>query len=143
MAWLLWLIASGVLAVAELFTMTLVLIMVAGGAAAASVTAALGGPVWLQVVVAIAVSLLLLGGVRPVARRHLNPPLPAMNSDGLVGKQATVLARVDRSGGQVRLNGGVWSARAFDETQEIGAGSDVIVVAIDGATAIVWREDKS
>ena len=143
MAWLLWLIAGGALAIAELFTLTLVLIMVAGGAAAASVTAALGGPVWLQVLVAIAVSLALIGGVRPIARRHLNPPMPAMNSDGLVGTRATALSRVDGAGGQVRLNGGVWSARSFDETQEIGAGSVVVVMAIDGATAIVWREDKS
>ncbi|MEO6886885.1 MAG: NfeD family protein, partial [Jatrophihabitantaceae bacterium] len=60
-AWLIWLIASGVLAAAETATLTLVLVMFAGGAAAAAVTAAFGGPVFVQFLVAIVATLALLG----------------------------------------------------------------------------------
>jgi len=42
--WLIWLIASGAFAAAEAFSLTFVLVMFAGGAAAGAVTAALGGP---------------------------------------------------------------------------------------------------
>ena len=42
-------------------------------------------------------------------------------------------------GGRVRLNGAEWSARVHDPNQNSPAGTRVRVVAIDGATAMVWR----
>lgn len=140
-AWLVWLIVSGVLAAAEAASLSLVLIMVAGGAAAAAVTAAAGGPAVLQVLVAIAGTLALLWLVRPVAIRHLNPdPQMITGSDALVGREAVVLQVVTRGDGRVRLNGAEWSARAMDPKQELPAGTVVSVVAIEGATAVVWRD---
>lgn len=140
-AWLIWLIVSGVLAAAEVASLSLVLIMAAGGAAAAAITAAAGGPAALQVVVAIAGTLALLWLVRPVAIRHLSPdPLTVTGSDALVGREAVVLQAVTRDGGRVRLNGAEWSARAMDPKQELPAGTVVSVVAIEGATAVVWRD---
>lgn len=142
-AWLVWLIVSGAFAVAEVFTLTLVLIMFAGGAAAAAVTAAVGGPVVVQCIVAVAASLALLGGVRPVARRHmLSGPPAATGSDALVGMEAVVLSRVDAHDGRVRLNGAEWTARAFDHDQVLPAGTVVRVMSISGATAVVWQEPK-
>jgi membrane protein implicated in regulation of membrane protease activity len=139
--WLIWLIASGAFAAAETSSMSLVLVMVAGGAGAAAITAALGGPVLIQFVVAIIVTVLLLAAVRPVAVRHLNPgPAAITGSDALVGRDAVVLSSVTRDDGRVRLNGGEWSARAMDPKQELPAGTVVTVLAIDGATAVVWRD---
>jgi membrane protein implicated in regulation of membrane protease activity len=94
-----------------------------------------------QVLVAIAGTLALLWLVRPVAIRHLNPdPVMVTGSDALVGREAVVLQAVTRDNGRVRLNGGEWSARAMDAKQEMPAGTVVSVVAIDGATAVVWRD---
>lgn len=141
--WLVWLIISGALAVAEIFTLTLVLLMFAGGAAAAAIAAAFGVPVVGQTLVAVAVSLGLLAGARPVARRHmLSGPAPATGSDALVGMEAVVLQRVDSLDGRVRLNGAEWTARAFDRDQVLPAGTVVRVMSISGATAIVWQEPK-
>ena len=140
-AWLVWLIIGGGLAAAEATNFALVLIMAAGGAGAAAITAALGGPVVAQVLVAIAGTLILLWGVRPVAIRHLNPdPMTLTGSDALVGRDAVVLQRVSEHDGRVRLNGAEWSARAIDPKQELPAGTVVSVVAIDGATAVVWKD---
>jgi membrane protein implicated in regulation of membrane protease activity len=137
-AWVIWLIAAGVLAVAEAASLTLVLIMFAGGAAAAAITAAVGGPVLIQFVVAIAATLVLLGGVRPVVRKHLMPGSGTVTgSDALVGQTAVVLRQVDAHDGRVRLNGAEWSARAYDETQVLSAGTVVRVMKISGATALV------
>ncbi len=140
--WLIWLIAAGVLAAAEATSLTFVLIMFAGGALAGSVTAAVGGPVLLQVVVAIAATLALLGGVRPVARKHLmSGPDTATGSDRLVGQEAIVLSEVSAHDGRVRLEGGEWSARAYDQRQVLPAGTVVRVMKITGATAVVLHED--
>jgi membrane protein implicated in regulation of membrane protease activity len=143
-AWLIWLILCGGLAAAEATNFALVLIMAAAGAGAASIVAAVGAPVVVQVLVAIAGTLALLWGVRPVAIRHLNPdPMTVTGTDALVGQEAVVMAKVDRHDGRVRLNGAEWSARTMDPKQEFSAGTVVAVVAIDGATAVVWKDPFS
>ena len=140
--WLIWLIAAGVLAAAEASSLTFVLIMFAGGALAGAITAAVGGGVLLQCIVAIVATLALLGGVRPIARKHLTAsPGTATGPEALVGQQAVVLSEVDAQDGRVRLNGGEWSARAFDERQVLPAGTIVRVMKITGATAVVLQED--
>jgi membrane protein implicated in regulation of membrane protease activity len=139
--WLIWLVAAGVLAAAEATSLTFVLIMFAGGALGASITAAAGGSVLLQCIVAIVATLALLGGVRPIARKHLAIGSgTSTGSDALVGKEAVVLSEVDAHDGRVRLNGGEWSARAYDESQVLPAGTVVRVMRINGATAVVLHE---
>ncbi|HEY7047616.1 MAG TPA: NfeD family protein [Jatrophihabitantaceae bacterium] len=140
-AWLIWVIAAAILAGAETLSLDLVLIMCAGGAAGGAVTAALGGGALLQVVVAIVVSAVLLGFVRPIAKRHLvGIGTHQTGSAALVGKQAVVLRAVDAHDGRVRLNGAEWSARSYDQTQTLPVGVTVRVMEIDGATAVVWKE---
>ena len=84
---------------------------------------------------ASAASLLVL---RPVAQRHLRTPARLRTGTAaLVGERAVVLERVDRDGGQVKLAGEAWSARAFDEDEVIEPGERVQVMQIEGATALV------
>jgi membrane protein implicated in regulation of membrane protease activity len=141
--WLIWLLAAGVFSVAETATLSLVLAMFAGGSVAAAVTAALGGPVILQVVVALVITGVLLVGVRPIARKHLDAGTGAITGpDALVGQDAIVLSRVDAYDGRVKLNGAEWSARAYDRDQIIPTGSVVRVMSISGATAVVLHADS-
>lgn len=110
-------------------------------------TAALGGPFWLQVVVFALVSTLLLVLVRPWAKRHLRATTPDMrtNAEALVGREAVALTVVDAHGGRVRLGGEEWSARLADpdparsgpQEARLATGAQVRVVAIDGAVAVV------
>lgn len=138
--WLIWLILAGAFAAGEALSGTFILLMMSGGALAGAVTAAFA-PAAIQVVVAIVATLALLWLVRPVAIRHMNPgPAAITGSDALVGKEAVVLAKVTQDGGRVRLNGAEWSARAIDPKQDLPAGTRVSVVAIDGATAVVWQD---
>jgi membrane protein implicated in regulation of membrane protease activity len=140
-AWLVWLIVAGLFAGGEAMTGTFVLLMMSGGAVGGAVAAAVGGPLLVQVVVAIVMTLALLWLVRPIAVRHLNPgPAAITGSEALVGREAVVLSAVTRDGGRVRLNGAEWSARSRDPNQELPAGTRVSVVAIDGATAVVWQD---
>lgn len=136
---MIWLIVAAALAGAESLSLDLVLIMIAGGAVAGSISALAGLPATLQVIVAIVGALALLLVVRPIAQRHLRGHGATLTgSEALVGTQAIVLSRVDAADGRVRLNGGEWSARAFDHTQVMEVGTRVQVMQISGATAVVW-----
>jgi membrane protein implicated in regulation of membrane protease activity len=139
-AWLVWLIVSGAFAAGEIASGTFVLLMMSGGALGGAITAASGGPALVQIVVALVVTIGLVWLVRPVAIRHLNPgPAAITGPQALVGREAVVLSRVTRDGGLVRLNGSDWSARAKDPDQDLPEGTRVSVLAIEGATAIVWQ----
>jgi membrane protein implicated in regulation of membrane protease activity len=139
--WVIWLILAGVFAAAEAASLTFVLIMFAGGALAAAIPAGVGGNVLLQCIVATVATVALLGGVRPIARKHLAPgPGTTTGPDALIGQQAIVLSEVTAHDGRVRLNGSEWSARAYDERQVLPAGTVVRVMKISGATAVVLHE---
>ena len=140
-AWLVWLIVAAAFAGAETVSLSFVLVMFAGGAAAATVVAAVGGGLLPQFLVAIAVTLVLLVGFRPIARRHLTVPLHHSGSDRLVGTTAVVLTQVTGfEGGLVRLNGGDWSARSAYPELALPPGAVVRVIRIEGATAVVGPE---
>lgn len=137
----LWLIFALGLAGAEALTGDMFLLMLGGGALSAAATSWLSNwPVWTGGVVFLVVSVLLLTLVRPVLRRRLTPPAGIeTGASALPGKSALVLDRVARHGGQVRLNGEVWTARPFNDGDVYEPGERVTVMRIDGATAVVWR----
>jgi membrane protein implicated in regulation of membrane protease activity len=136
--WVWWMIAAGVLAVGEIATMGFFLGPIAVAAVAAAVVALVGAGLAVQWIVFIVVSLASLLVLRPIAKRHLRSPAQLRTGTAaLVGRQALVLERVDRDGGQVRLAGEVWSARAYDEDEAFESGARVEVMKIDGATALV------
>jgi membrane protein implicated in regulation of membrane protease activity len=136
-----WLVAGVLLAIAELFTLDFVLIMLAVGAFAAGVVG-LVLPVPVQVVAFAAVSVLGLVAIRPAIKRHLHRGAdPAvMGMDAIEGAEATVVEEIAEGRGMVKIGGELWSARAYDATQVIEAGAQVRVVEVKGATALVWKE---
>jgi membrane protein implicated in regulation of membrane protease activity len=141
-AWLIWLIAAAGLAAAESLSLDFVLIMCAGGAGAGGVAAALGAPLPAQLGVAVLVAALLLLVVRPVAKRHMTSgPTHRTGADALVGKSAVTSTEVGPRSGMVRLNGADWSARSIGEGHVYPCGTQVRVMEISGATAVVYEEN--
>lgn len=132
------------LAIAELFTGTLVLIMLAAGAFAAAIAAALGAPVAVQAVVFAVVSAAAVLAARPVIRRHGRPAIETGDTpfgvEAIEGSAGLVLEDVDADHGLVKIEGELWTARAYDSTQVIPKGERVRVVEVKGATAMVWRD---
>jgi membrane protein implicated in regulation of membrane protease activity len=137
-----WLLLAVGLAIAEVFTATFVLIMFAAGALAASATAALGGNLTVQGLVFAIVSAAALFGVRPVIRRHLDKSGAdtPMGLAAIEGSHALVLERVDADHGMVKIDGEMWTARAFDANEVFEAGERVRVIEVKGAIAMVWRD---
>ncbi|WP_029107599.1 NfeD family protein [Mycobacterium sp. URHD0025] len=138
---LIWLIVALGLAGAEALTGDMFLLMLAGGALAATGSSWLFDlPIWADGVVFLVVSVLLLALVRPALRRRfeLGQGLPDPVK-ALEGKSALVLDRVAEHAGQVKLDGEVWTARPLNDQDVYEPGDHVTVMRIDGATAVVFK----
>ena len=138
--WQAWLALAIALGVLELFSLDLILLMLAAGAIVGMVVAISPLAVWLQVLAAVAASIAALSLVRPsVVRRLHSGPTLVLGHDALVGKQALVVEEVSSQGGQVRIGGELWSARPYDDDLVIEPGAKVDVLQIKGATALVHK----
>lgn len=142
---MLWIVLGVLLAIAEAFTVTFVLIMFAAGAFAAAIAAAVGASVPMQVVVFTVVSALSLAAVRPVIKRHQLSSAATgdtpMGVEALEGSPGVVLDQVTDTQGLVKINGELWTARVYDATQVIEPGERVRVIEVRGATVMVWRDE--
>jgi membrane protein implicated in regulation of membrane protease activity len=141
----LWVVLAVALAIGEAFTATFLIIMFSAGALAAAGVAALGGPFLLQVIVFALVSGLSVGALRPIIVKHARSALESGETpfgiEAIEGTKATVLEEVDGEHGMIKIDGELWQARSFDGTEKYLPGERVRVVKVQGATAIVWRDD--
>jgi membrane protein implicated in regulation of membrane protease activity len=138
--WLIWLIAGVFAAVGEILTAGFFLAPFAVGAFGAMLADLIGAGGVIQFVVFAVLTLACFGLVRPIAKRHMyTPPQIRTGAAALIGRSAIVLERIanDEGVGAVRIDGEVWTARAYDEDHVIAAGTKVQVVEIRGATALV------
>ncbi|MCW2784200.1 MAG: hypothetical protein JWP74_717 [Marmoricola sp.] len=145
--WATWLVIATALAVLEVASTNLILIMLAVGALVGLAIDLLGGPVPLQITLACVVSVALLAFLRPAVIRRLHSgPALQIGPAALIGRSAFVLETVThRAPGRVKIGGDVWTAQPFDADDQIAEGETVEVITIRGATAYVVRagEPKS
>jgi membrane protein implicated in regulation of membrane protease activity len=138
--WVVWLVAAIAFAVGEILNLSFFLFPFAIGAAAAAAVSLAGGSTAISFAVFAVLTTVSFAVVRPIARRHLRtPPQLRTGTAALIGRTAVVLEPIDDSGthGTVRLEGEVWTARAYDEDRSYPAGTRVTVMEIRGATALV------
>jgi membrane protein implicated in regulation of membrane protease activity len=140
-AWVAWAIFAVLLAIGEIFTPGLFFLgPIALAALAATVAAALGAAIWVQIVVFGVGSFAAVALLRPIARAHLTMPRALRTgAAALEGAKAIVLQRVDSRGGRVKIGGEEWSARSYMPDEAFDVGAEVEVVQIQGATALVYR----
>jgi membrane protein implicated in regulation of membrane protease activity len=139
--WVIWAIVAVLLAVGEIFTPGLFFLgPIALAALASTVVAALGAGIWIQIIVFGAGSFAAVGLLRPIARKHLTMPHAIRTgAAALEGAKAIVLQPVDGRGGRVKIGGEEWSARSYMPEEAFDVGTEVEVVQIQGATALVYR----
>jgi membrane protein implicated in regulation of membrane protease activity len=140
MAALFWLIGGIALIAAEMLSGDFFLLMVGIGALAGAGSEWIFGNTLISCAVFALVSIGLVTFARPWLKRRMHGELVHTNADALIGRKAVAVSAVDAGGGQVRLDGEVWSARAFDDNQAIEPGTPVTVVEIAGATAVVLAD---
>ncbi len=137
-----WLIVMILFIVFELLTMGLTTIWFALGALAALAIAAVGGPIWLQILVCFVVSLLSLLFYRSVAKEHFNKNRVKTNADSLIGKKGIVTEDISNiyATGQVTVAGQEWTARAVNDEVVYEKGMMVVIRDIKGVKLIVEKE---
>lgn len=135
---LFWLAGVILFAAAEAATVGLISLWFAGGSLVALITACLGGPVWLQVVLFFAVSIVLLALLRPFIKKVSVPYRTRTNADRHIGQSALVTEEINnlKETGAVRLDGVTWTARS-ENGQVIPEGSLVEIKKIAGVKVIV------
>ena len=133
-----WGALAALLVVGEVLGLELVGAMLAVGALGGLLAAALGAPFLVQALVAGALASVMVGAVRPVARRHLLPGgRPNDPASALTGVTAVVVEEVRDDAGQVRVHGELWTARPALPGSVLSSGSSVWIGAVSGATLLV------
>ncbi|MBQ7077059.1 MAG: NfeD family protein [Lachnospiraceae bacterium] len=135
---ILWLVALIVLLIVEFLTMGLTTIWFAGGALIALIAALCGAPLWLQIVLFIVVSIVLLLVTRPIAMKYWNKDRIKTNAESLIGQTALVTEEIDnlKAKGVVTVNGNEWTARSADN-RLISKDAVVIIKEIQGVKLLV------
>src|SRR4029453_15857344 len=109
-----WIILAAILGVAEIFTLTAALGLLAVAALAAAAVAALGLGDLAQFVTFAVGGVAGLVGTGPLVSRQLRPrygPQHRFGVAALVGRQARVVQEVTGQAGRVRIGGGGWAER--------------------------------
>ena len=123
---------------AEAATVNMVSAWFAIGSLASLITALLGGKMWLQVVIFLAVSGVMLALLRPVAKKYFTPKLTRTNVDALAGKTCLCVTAIDNleGVGQVKIGDVEWSARSATG-EPIPAGTEVKIDRVEGVKVYV------
>ena len=134
-----WLVVLVALVVIELLTMGLTTVWFAGGAFVTTIAALFHAPLFLQIILFLVVSALLLFFTRPLAVKYFNKDRIRTNAESLVGRQAIVISEIDnlQGIGQVNVGGMEWSARTRVDGVRLPVGTVATVLAINGVKLIV------
>ena len=138
---LVWFVAAAVLALLELAVGEFTLLMLAAGALTTAGVALGGVPLWAEIATFVVSSAAFWLFLRPYLNKRFRQPHVYDDSPrALVGQRVTVIEEIGPDGGQVRMDGSIWSARCLDPAERIAAGDIVTVADIDGPVAVVWKE---
>ena len=113
--------------------------LVCGWAVFAFFAAVLEFSVQTQLVVFLIVSFVLLLFTRPLAIRFVNRETVKTNVDGLIGRKAKVIKKIDNNepSGAAVIDGQEWTARSADEAVTIPVGTHVVIKEVRGVKLIV------
>ncbi len=139
-SWAIWLSLAFLLGVAEIMSLDLVLIMLAVGALGAAGVAVLAPSMWwLQILVATGISVAMLLLLRPTLLVKVrNMPGYRSSADKMVGSSGVAMSQIDKSGGEIKVDGQSWTARPYSSDIVIEQGTEIEVYEIDGVIAVVY-----
>ena len=139
----LWLILLVVFAGVEGLTAGLISIWFCAGSLAAVLASMAHVGIGVQIGVFVAVSLLAMAVVRPLAKKHWQPSIQKTNVDSILGSEGLVIEAIDniRGTGQVKIGGIIWTARS-ESGSPIEEGSLVTVDRVEGVKVLVSLAEK-
>lgn len=140
-----WAILTVVLIGSEIATVQLISIWFGAGSLIAFISSFFAIDFYVQVIIFISVSVILLLATRPFVKRFLNKSGHVKtNADSIVGKQCVVKIEVNNIAetGKVFVDGLTWSAKSVDDNIIFKENEICKVTDIKGVTLIVKASDK-
>ncbi len=141
--WAIWLIASGIFFLGEIFTISFLLFWPGVGAFLAFLTSLIVPEnLLVQIVVFVASTILMIIFTKPLINKLFkNKDNTSMNNSAVLGKKGIVIKKMDKDNpvGQVKVNGELWSAIKSDKDKAINVGESVIIEKIDGVKLLVRK----
>lgn len=126
--WIGWLAFIVLAVIAETATAALISIWFIPGAIVSLVLSLCKVPIWVQIVVFVVISAVLLLSTRKLVKKLLKGKGQPTNADAVIGQKAIVTERINNieETGAVKIMGKEWTARSDnDETFDVG---DVVTV---------------
>ena len=140
-----WLAILIVSILVEAGTMGLVSIWFAAGALIAWALAMFEVSEWIQCLVFVLVSGLLLFFTRPLVKKYVTPKIQPTNVDAIIGREGVVSEAIRplEGTGQVKVGGQIWSARTDEQTDCIPEGTIVTILRVEDVKLFVRPKQSS
>ncbi len=142
--WQFWLIAAGIFFIIEIATVGFLVFWFGIGALIAMVVSIFVPNVYIQALVFIVSSTLLIFFTKPFVNKFVNKEKTiATNAYSIIGRTGIVTKEINdlKGTGQVKIGGETWSAKTLSE-ETIPENTEIEVVKIDGVKAIVQKVSK-
>ena len=100
---------------------------------------------WIQCLVFVLVSGLLLFFTRPLVKKYVTPKIQPTNVDAIIGREGVVSEAIRplEGTGQVKVGGQIWSARTDEQTDCIPEGTIVTILRVEGVKLFVRPKQSS
>ena len=136
--WQIWLIASGVFLILEIFTMGFLVFWLSIGCLLAALISLITDSIIIQTAVFVLSSGVLILATKPLVKKFAERDNKKTNVYSLVGKKAIVTEEIDwaSGNGQIKFDGQVWSAKTTEQVN-IAKGTEVEIEKIEGVKAFV------
>lgn len=142
--WQFWLIAAGIFFIIEIATVGFLVFWFGIGAIIAMVVSLFIPNVYIQAIVFIVSSTLLIFFTKPFVNKFVNKgKTMTTNAYSIIGRTGIVTKEINdlKCTGQVKIGGETWSAKTLSE-ETIPENTEIEVVKIDGVKAIVQKVSK-
>ncbi len=137
--WVFWLIAAGIFFIIEMATIGFLVFWLGIGALLAMVTSFITDNIFIQALVFVITSTLLLIFTRPLVNKFIKIPKEIKtNAYSIIGKKGIVISKINNieGTGQIKMDGEIWSAKSATD-EDIPENTEVEIVEIDGVKAVV------
>lgn len=136
-AFIFWAIVAVLALIIEAMTAELVSCWFAPSALVAMILSPFVKTIWIQVIVFLGLSILLLAIGRGLVKKKLDTKKTNLNADSLIGKTGIVQEPINNISetGSVKIAGLIWTARSVTG-EEIPEGSVVVIREIQGVKLI-------
>ena len=136
--WQIWLIASGVFFIIEIFTVGFLIFWLGVGSLIAMLVSFFTDSIIAQTAVFVISSGLLIFATKPLVKKFSKKDSVPTNVYSIVGKKAVVIEDINwaKGTGLIKSEGEIWSAKTKDQI-DIPKGTEVEIENIEGVKAFV------